>query len=261
MAKKRKKSEIKGAAPWLVTMGDMNNLLMCFFIVMMGDITVTTQQEFYLTLTSFRGSLGFMTGGQSLSKGDMPSMGHNVMALPSTTRKSSLAQSLKGLAEAFKPEIQSKYVRVSEDERGLVITLTGDLFFEPASAAIREPMKPVLDKVGKLIKKLPNFVRIEGHTDNSLITMKKSKEGYKSNWELAAARSLNVLHYFIDENNVDPKKLSSVSFGEYRPIDENDTPEGRSLNRRVEIVILREKFLQKSKHKEINRPLPDEEWL
>ena len=257
---KRKKSQIKGAAPWLVTMGDMNNLLMCFFIVMMGDISVTTQNEWYLTLTSFRGSLGFMTGGQSITKGDLPAMGHNIMALPSSQRQQSLARALKDISAAFSPEIQSKYIRLREDERGLVITLTGDLFFDPGSAFIREETKPILSKIARIIRRLPNFVRIEGHTDNSTITISKSKEGYKSNWELSAARSLNVLHYFVDEDNVDPKLLSAISFGEFRPIDENNTPEGRSFNRRIEVVILREKIMEKSRHKDINRPLPDEEW-
>lgn len=257
---KRKKSQIKGAAPWLVTMGDMNNLLMCFFIVMMGDVSVTTQQEFFLTLTSFRGSLGFMSGGQSLTKGDLPAMGHNIMALPSTEKKQSMSKALKNLQESFKPEIESKYLRVMEDERGLVITLTGDLFFEGGSAVIREETKPILGRVANLVRRLPNFIRVEGHTDNSLITLKKAKESFKSNWELSAARSLNVLHYFTDEESVDPKKLSAVAFGEYRPIDLNDTPEGRSFNRRVDIVILRDKMLEKSRSKDINRPLPDEEW-
>lgn len=260
MAKKRKKSQIKGAAPWMVTMGDMNNLLMCFFIVMMGDISVTTQQEFYLTLTSFRGSLGFMSGGQSLVKGELPAMGHNVMALPSTERRSSMSRALKNLAEAFKPEIQTKHVRVMEDERGLVITLTGDLFFEGASAVIKDEVKPILHKVARIVRKLPNYIRIEGHTDNTVITLKRSKEGFRSNWELSSARSLNVLHYLIDEDGLDPKKLSAVAFGEYRPLDDNDTPEGRSFNRRVDIVVLRDKIIEKSRSKEISRPLPDEEW-
>lgn len=257
---KRKKSEIKGAAPWLVTMGDMNNLLMCFFIVMMGDITVVTQQEFLLTLTSFRGSLGVLSGGKSLTKGQFTELGHNIMALPSRERTKEISKGLKNLNEAFKPEIQSKYVRITEDERGLVITLTGDFFFDPGSARIKENAFPILKKTAALIKNIQNFVRIEGHTDNSSVTVNKAKELYRSNWELSSSRGLGILHYLTDAEGVTPNQLSVVAFGEYRPLDDNNTPEGRAYNRRVDIVVTKQRYLQKSTNPRIGRPLPDEEW-
>lgn len=254
---KRKKNEVKGPPAWMVTMGDMNNLLMCFFIVMMGDVTVNAADDFRMIINSFRGNLGFLQGGRSLSKGSLSELGQTIMSLPSAEKGKSFGKQLQKALEMFKPEIKSKAMRISEDERGLVITLASDFFFDPGSAKLKPEIDPVLKKVSNIVKNIPNFTRIEGHTDNSSVRI---KAGYKTNWELSSARSLAVLQHLTDEESVNPKQLSSVAFGEYRPIDINSTPEGRAYNRRVDIVILKEKFVEQSKDPRISRPLPDEEW-
>jgi len=259
MAKKRKKNEIKGPPAWMVTMGDMNNLLMCFFIVMMGDTTTTPAQDFRMIISPLQGNIGIMEGGRTISKGTLADMGQNMSSLPSNTKGKSLGKALKKALEMFQPEIKAKAVRVSEDERGLVISLASDFFFDPASAELKPEVRPVLDKVSNILRNVPNFTRIEGHTDNRALSVSK-KEGYKTNWELSSARSLAILHHLADEELVNPKQLSSVAFGEYRPIDDNNIPEGRAYNRRVDIVILKEKFIDESKDPRIKRPLPDEEW-
>lgn len=263
MAKKRKKSEIKGSPSWLTTMGDMNNLLMCFFIIMMGDITEVRKEEFLLTLTSFRGSLGLLEGGMTISKGRLADMGNNVMSLPATEHQTQFAKMRRKATELLKPEIVSRYVRVSEEEKGLVISIYSDLCFAPGSAALKSEAKGVLKKVGSILRGIDNFIRIEGHTDSNPLPPVSPAEGrtYESNWELSGARSINVLEYLAQEERVNPKQLSAVAFGQYRPIDDNSIPEGRAYNRRVDIVILTEKGLVESGNKEISRPLPDEEWL
>jgi chemotaxis protein MotB len=260
MAKKKKdKGGVKGPPAWMVTMGDMNNLLMCFFIIMMGDVTVSTADDFKMIISSFRGNLGMMEGGQSLSKGSLAEMGQTMMSLPSTDKGRSLGKAVTRAMELFKPEVTSKTVRVTEDERGLIISLASDFFFDPGSAKLKPEMRPVLAKISNIVRNVPNFTRIEGHTDGSAIVQPKG-EGYKSNWELSSARSLAVLQHLTDEESVNPKQLSSVAFGEYRPLDDNNTPEGRAYNRRVDIVILKERFIEESKDARISRPLPDEEW-
>ncbi|MBN2159401.1 MAG: OmpA family protein [Spirochaetes bacterium] len=258
--KKRPKSKPRATPGWMLTMGDMNNLLLCFFIVLMGEETIVKGYEFLYVLSSFKGNVGIMAGGKSISKGNMMELGHNIAALPSTERQQYMSRILKRAVEAFKPEIESKYVRVREDERGLVITLSGDVFFDPGSARLRGEVRPIIGKLGKIIRNVDNFVRIEGHTDNTPITPARAREAYRTNWELSSARAINVLHYLTDEAEVSPKQLSAVAFGEYRPIDDNDTPQGRAYNRRVDIVILKERFIQPSADKRIPRPLPDEEW-
>lgn len=260
MGKKRKKNEVKGPPAWMVTMGDMNNLLMCFFIIMMGDVTTSTADDFRMIINSFRGNLGFMSGGRSLSKGTLAEMGQTMVSLPSNTKGKALGKQTSKAMELFKPEIQAKAVRVTEDERGLIISLASDFFFDPGSAELKPEIRPVLEKVSNILRNVPNFTRIEGHTDNAALSAAKARDGFRTNWELSSARSLAVLQHLTDEESVNPKQLSSVAFGEYRPIDDNNTPEGRAYNRRVDIVILKEKFMEESKDTRIPRPLPDEEW-
>ncbi len=259
MAKKRKKSQIAGTPLWMTTFGDLNNLLMVFFVLLMGDVSHIPQEELQMMLSPFQGSPGALTGGSTFEKGRLSELGQNVMTLPSSRKGKEMAPRQKLLVQALRPEIEAKKIRITEDERGLIITLTSDAYFDPASARIREDAKSVLKKVGGIIKNIPNFVRIEGHTDNRPNAPAEAG-GFETNWELSSARSVNVLRYFHEEENIEPKRLSAVAFGQHRPIDDNNTPEGRAFNRRVDIVILREKVFQAGDKKDIERPLPDEEW-
>jgi chemotaxis protein MotB len=133
-------------------------------------------------------------------------------------------------------EIQDKQVKLEMMEKGLVITVVGDLLFDSGKAKIRLEAYPLLDKVARVLKEnVPQYnVGIEGHTDNDPIKY----SGWKSNWELSSARALSVLHYLVNEKGILPTRLSAIGYGEYRPVASNDTKEGRQLNRRVEIVIL-----------------------
>lgn len=249
----------KGAPGWMVSWSDMTTLLLTFFILMMSFAEIDGK-DFYLVLSSFRGSLGMFQGGYSLSAGRLEELGHNMQNLPATIEGRALARSVKKAISLFKPEIRTKKVRVTEDERGLVITLSGDAFFDPGSAVLKDEIRPVLKKVAGIVNSVPNHVRIEGHSSDRAVGIAQAKKGYGSNWELSSARSINVLRHLSEEQDVEGKKLSAVAFGDKRPLDDNNTPEGRALNRRVDIVIVRDKRLQKSKHKKVGRPLPDEEW-
>jgi len=147
-----------------------------------------------------------------------------------------LSDAKKMLEEKFAKEIADKQVRLEMQEKGLVLTVVGDLLFDSGKAAIRREADPVLDKVGGFLKdNVPNLnVGIEGHTDNQPI----KHSGWKSNWELSTARALSVLHYLVNQEGISPNRLSAIGYGEYRPVASNDTKEGRQLNRRVEIVIM-----------------------
>jgi len=140
------------------------------------------------------------------------------------------------LEQRLSKEIQDKQVRLEMMEKGLVITVVGDLLFDSGKAKIRREAYSVLDKVGRVLKEnVPEFsVGIEGHTDNQPIKL----SGWKTNWELSSARALSVLHYLVNEKGISPDRLSAIGYGEYHPVSGNDTREGRQLNRRVEIVIL-----------------------
>lgn len=123
-------------------------------------------------------------------------------------------------------------------ERGLVITLADNILFDSGKAKIKEEASPILDNIIAVVKKRTpdKNIGIEGHTDNEPIKY----SGWKSNRELSTARANNVYHYLVDTGGLKPSKLTTIGYGEFRPIASNDTPKGRAKNRRVEIVILPE---------------------
>ena len=149
---------------------------------------------------------------------------------------SALEQARKDLANRLKTELKEYKARLEMTERGLVITFLAEIFFASGKDIIRTDAKPTLKKVAEVLndKISESCVAVEGYTDNVPIHY----SGWKSNWELSAARALAVVHYFIDEAQVEPSRLSAIGYGEYRPVTSNDTPEGNQQNRRVEIVIL-----------------------
>jgi chemotaxis protein MotB len=133
-------------------------------------------------------------------------------------------------------EISRGAVRLRHDERGVVIQLTDKTLFDSGSAVIREDAKPILSRVATLLKSIPNQIRIEGHTDNRPIRTAR----YPSNWELSVARATNVLRYLEEVHGISPGRLSASGYGEWRPLRPNTTEGNRALNRRVDIIVLRE---------------------
>ena len=266
MAKKHE-AEKENSERWLLTYSDMITLLMLFFVVLYSMSSADAgkaralAEEMQSVLAG--GNWGiFETMGRTQKRGIDNYSGRAGAGSknPYSTKDTRQVKVMSKANELFKPEIESKYLQVTMDERGLIITLTGDIFFEGGSAKLEEPARPVLNKVSTLLKALPNYVRIEGHTDNYKVSVSKTGERYDTNWDLSSARSITILRYLVEENFVDPKKFSAVAFGEYRPIDDNNTPEGRAYNRRVDIVILNEKPVSEQTNPDIPRPLPDEEW-
>lgn len=153
-----------------------------------------------------------------------------------STELDELTRAKQLLEQKLGQEINDKQIKLQMMEKGLVITVVGDLLFDSGKAAIRPEAYSLLEKVSSVLKdNMAQFnVGIEGHTDN--VPIKAS--GWKSNWELSSARALSVLHYLVTDQGVSPERLSAIGYGEYRPVDSNDTKDGRGQNRRVEIVIL-----------------------
>lgn len=149
---------------------------------------------------------------------------------------SNLEQAKAELEDRLKTEIKDKQVDVQMQDKGLVITFVAEVLFDSGKAELRTESMPILDKVATVLKTTVKDlgVGIEGHTDNVPIKF----SGWKSNWELSTARSLSVLHYMIDGHDVNPSRLSAIGYGEYKPVMDNSTKEGRQKNRRVEIVVI-----------------------
>ncbi|MGE0200533.1 MAG: flagellar motor protein MotB [Candidatus Melainabacteria bacterium] len=125
-------------------------------------------------------------------------------------------------------------IAVRQDSRGVILSLKDSLLFEPGQAELDSGARRRLDELVAVLKTMPNALRIEGHTDNTPIATAQ----YPSNWELSTARATSILRYLVVGHHVPPARLSATGYGEYQPVTENSSIEGKRKNRRVDIVIL-----------------------
>lgn len=140
--------------------------------------------------------------------------------------------------------LMRKGIEIRHQERGLVISLKDSILFAPGSAELSASARKTLDQLaGQLTSALGGQsrpIRVEGHTDNTPITTAK----YPSNWELSTARATNIVRYLITSHHFSPTRLSAAGYGEFKPVDNNSSIEGKQKNRRVDIVILNDNTAQ-----------------
>lgn len=148
---------------------------------------------------------------------------------------SELARAKAELEDRLRNEINNKDLSVKMMDKGLVITFVSEVLFDSGKDSLRPEAVDSLQKIAQILNTTVKDLKVgvEGHTDN--VPIKYS--GWKSNWELSAARALSVLHFLVDDESVNPDRISGTGYGEYQPVSDNDSPEGRAKNRRVEIVI------------------------
>ena len=152
-----------------------------------------------------------------------------------TEKKDTTAIPIK---EEFKELLEG--IDITGTDEQLKIILPGKKLFPPGSVEISKEGKELLRQLGNILKRLKNRrILIEGHTDNSRIsgTLKKK---YPTNWEFSAARAVKVVRFLIEEVGIDPKRVAAIAYGEYHPIADNSTSEGRAKNRRIVVTLLRE---------------------
>ena len=239
MGKKAKQPE-KPSTAWLGTYGDMITLMLCFFVMLYNPSEVDVTQMATITQSLQMQETETTSGGLSLSAGQLSDLGNNINSLPSLEKGKSLGLAKKKAVSLFAPDIKSAKITITSDERGLIITLLSDNFFEEGSADLnindtRETLLRLADFFRSDELKGRRF-RIEGHTDNTPVA-ENSK--FPSNWELSATRAVNVLHYLADYG-VRENDFSVAGYADTRPKFSNDTAEGRAYNRRVDIIILDE---------------------
>ena len=245
MAKRRTtKRFIRTTPPWMLSFTDLTQQLLIFFILLFA-MSEVSRGELQQILSSFKGAFGMLTGGMTLAKGMLAELGQNVQSLPSKERGERLSKEKEQALSVFQPELKSRRVKITEDERGVVISLLADAFFESASPALTPEGEEVVKKMGDMLRDpafSKNIIRVEGHTDNRDIPAGSPlKRFYPTNWELSAARAASVVRRLNEVYGINGKNLQAVGYGEYQPVEDNDIEEGRAYNRRVEIVIMRRK--------------------
>lgn len=270
MAKKKEEAPPPGSPAWMATFSDLMNLLLCFFVLLfsMSSVDAAKYEE---VVNSFAETFSvFEKGGSSIGDGVMVSngvsqlselsqysttMGHSEEGDAENTDKEEDAggKDAKEELEAEQLEASEKLAEeieeaLSESEYGkeidvnftsqyVLLTMNGALLFDSGSATIKEESEPLVKQVGQILERYAaNVVEIEGHTDNVPI----HNSNFADNDELSDERALNIFRYLKETALLDPSMIKHSGRGEYVPVADNSTPEGRAKNRRVEVKIYNE---------------------
>ena len=148
-----------------------------------------------------------------------------------------VSSSYESLLEKMKSEISQGQVAISELKGKLTVTMVDSILFDSGKAEVKRGGIEILGKVVSILKDVNDkSIRIEGHTDDVQISRALAQR-YPTNWELSAARAVNVAR-FLQDQGIDPANLSAAAYGEWKPVATNDTAEGKAKNRRIEIILV-----------------------
>ncbi|MCL1946020.1 MAG: flagellar motor protein MotB [Chitinivibrionia bacterium] len=238
--KKKEKEEVKEEVKcppceqkipeWMTSYSDLMSLLMCFFVMLFALMTPDAK-KFEMAAASFQAAFnGVLTS--------LPTVAiHQQVLTPrlggDAQNKRIAADAATKIKEVVKKENEEEAVKVQVTDTGIAIRISDRVSFDPGSDRLKPEFNAVLQSVMKIINETPSReIRVEGHTDNVPIASSK----FPSNWELSASRAVAVVRS-MTQDGADPKKLSAVGYGEFRPIVSNDTEQGRRENRRIEIFV------------------------
>ena len=260
MARKKKPDAPKGSPAWMNTFADLMNLLLCFFVMLFAMSTVDAE-KFEKVIASLQSTFSILpSGGASIGDGEMISSGvsqlemfdvyYNEMA---NTNAGEQTEEEKDVVEAYEEQALAESEEMAEQIEAAVerygiqdqvevdfnaeyvtINMSGALLFDSGQSELRAEAYPLIDKLGRVINTYDqNIIEVEGHTDNVPIHSSK----YADNNVLSMFRALTVADYLRELTTIEPGHIKSSGRGEYAPIADNSTPEGRARNRRVEIKI------------------------
>jgi len=216
---------------WVIPYADFVTLLFAFFTALYA-VTSADPAKLPTVAAAMREAV---SGGPGvLAGGDQP-----LEPVDGQSPAPPAAATAEDLRDAIERQLQddlaSKRLELLDDRRGLVLAIPEAFSFDNGSADLSPASAALMARVGAVLLGVPNGIRVEGHTDNTPIRTSL----FASNWELSTARATRVVAYFVSAG-VPASRLSAAGYSEFHPRADNSSPEGRSRNRRVDIVILNE---------------------
>jgi chemotaxis protein MotB len=269
LSRRKRRDEHVGHDRWLISYADFITLLFAVFVVLYATSQVdqgrkmvqlgAAVQAAFRELGTFPGTDPNSKVYHEMAKGAAGSGVVVDVAHPdkniglSDGAPPDLRKLKKELQATLGEEIRNREVEVHMSSEGLVISLRETGFFPSGQARMFAASVPKLARIAKLLNEDGFGIRVEGHTDDVPI----HNSMFKSNWELSTTRATEVLALLVTENHLDPKRLSVGGFAEYRPVASNLSPEGRQMNRRVDLVVVShipEKKEANGTEAEVSRP-------
>jgi chemotaxis protein MotB len=152
--------------------------------------------------------------------------------------KEMAAQMAKSLEDEMRADLESKDVTISKLQGKLTVNILDRVMFDSGEAILKPDGAAVMRKIAAILAEHPKLkIHVIGHTDNVPIRP-EGRSRFASNWELSSARALAAVHFLTEKAGVDPRRVGAIGYGEYRPLADNTTPEGRAKNRRIAVTIL-----------------------
>ncbi len=245
--RKKPHEEHENLERWLVSYADFITLLFAFFVVMYALSSINEGKYRVLAdsiVQAFRdvapsSDKPIHMGKQytEILQGMGQPIGQGAPRRSEDTAKAAERERMKTLAgnvmEAMAPLVRKGQVRVTQSSKGISVEINASVLFSSGEARLQPASIQSLAAVARVLAKVDNPVKVEGHTDNLPIR----SEYFPSNWELSSSRAGSVVRLFV-EQGVDPTRLEAIGFADNRPVDSNGTAEGRARNRRVNILII-----------------------
>jgi len=232
----------EGAPAWVVTFGDLMSLLLCFFVLLLSfsEMDKAKYKEVSGSLAKAFGVQRKVKAFEAPKGIKMISRDFDQELIPARPREEFIAmQQRKKIGKALKKEVETRFrdlqdlIQVEVGEKEVTIRLMGETTFDSGKADIKAQMVPLLLKIGSVLADGKGEVIIAGHTDNVPVY----GGPYGSNLKLSIARAATVAEFLLAKSAIPASRVSTMGFGKYRPIESNDTDEGRKRNRRVEIIL------------------------
>jgi chemotaxis protein MotB len=247
---------------WLVSYADFITLLFAFFVVMYAISSVNDGKYRVLSDTLVEAfktppkslqpvQVGKPLEGQSPTSANTIGVPKPIRVEPPTAKQPQhhMVQIANRIKRNLQPLIDKQFIKVTSNKLWVVVEINTSILFSSASAELEPEAYDPLKKLAGMLTRIPNYIDVEGYTDNLPI----SNSVYPSNWELSAARAASVVQLFI-KTGIDPDHLSVIGYGQYRPIASNTTIAGRRQNRRVRVVILADKNARRMQEIEQTAP-------
>jgi chemotaxis protein MotB len=270
MARKKHHEEHANHEAWAIPYADLMTLLLAFFVVMYAISTVN-EGKYRVMADALTAAFGgaprtinpVQIGNNQLQGADYdrpspiksgaktgpsaPSPAPNVTLLAAMASQMNMSMESKSLQNAqnqlesiaanleraLEPLIDKKLVTIKRAELWLEVQINSDILYPTGSATLEPDARDTVSKLAGVLAGVPNAVRVEGYTDDRPINTYQ----FPSNWELSAARAASVVHLFVGDG-IPPERLAMIGYGEFRPVADNATLEGRNANRRVLLIIL-----------------------
>lgn len=234
----KNKEPAKPSTAWMGTYGDMITLMLCFFVMLYNPSEVDVVEAQAIMMSIQMTANDTPVGGLSLTTGRLSDLGNTINSLPSLEFGNRLGTARRRANSLLVPDVNTNKITITSDERGIVISLMSDNFFDEGSAELNiNETRDTLLRLSEFFR-LPEMAnrrfRIEGHTDDTPVP---ATSVFPSNWELSAARAINVLHYLSDYG-VNENQFGVAGYADTHPKFSNDSAEGRAYNRRVDIIVL-----------------------